>query len=334
MVSIAKIRAVCFDFQTAFVFLLYSIYFEYDDSDMKSRLQFSLCVFAMCIGASIACFGEESHVCYVVNEGCYIPVFETNESKFSYEVGEHGMNCYQLDTVLLPDTCLHLSQEGTNDIIKVSYYCAGDSSEHSGFIHSKLLSSCCKECEECDHVECCKYSDVQPMALSDIRALFDSCINENIPYCWGANNINAIDLNDMYEFTADNKDVPAFELRGFDCSGILHYISNGILPHCTRGLHVAGNELFKFEHGQSYTGEEKMAVINGLRDTDYIVCVRKGGGHVILSYKGGFLEFRDKDSGCVFTPKEDTLSRLDKIIDWGNDGESDVFVIRWHPEVM
>ena len=86
-----------------------------------------------------------------------------------------------------------------------------------------------------------------------------------------------------------------------------------------------------------------MAVINDLRDTDYIVCVCAdcddndyciNQDNVIISYNGGFFEFRDKDSGCVFTNSEDALSRLDKIIDCGNSGDGDVFVIRWHPEVM
>lgn len=336
-------RAACRIRRQLFCFCVDNLYFCYDDCCMKSKLQSFVCAFMMLVCGSFSCFGEESHKCYVVKEGCYIPVFETNESNFSYECGEHGMNCYKLDTVLLPKTCLHLSQDGMNDIIKVSYCCAGDSSEHSGFIHSKLLSSCCKECEGCDHVDCCKYNDVQPMALSDIRTLFDRCINENIPYCWGANNVDAIDLNGLYEFTADDQSAPAFELRGFDCSGILYYISNGILPHCTRGLHVVGKELFKFEHGKIYSDEEKMAVINDLRDTDYIVCVCAdcddndyciNQDNVIISYNGGFLEFRDKDNGCVFTNSEDALSRLDKIIACGNSGDGDVFVIRWHPEVM
>ena len=119
----------------------------------------------------------------------------------------------------------------------------------------------------------------------------------------------------------------------------MFYISNGISPHCTRGLDTCGKKIYTFDWQKDYSDEEKQKVLASLRDTDYLVFVRNkktqmiGSGHVIVSYKSGFIEFRNKTYGCYYTTKENALQRLNEMITSSKEFCSDLFVIRWHPEV-
>lgn len=267
----------------------------------------------------------------VVTKGM-APVFTLPETKLQYEYGEHGNNCLQLDTVLMPPARIKILDTSNSPIYKISYEIS-EKSKGSGYVHQHFLKNCCEQVK--DPKSPCV------MRLEDIRAVFERCIQEKVPYCFGGNSFDSIQLPKEYQFTPSGEYIPGkqFDFRGFDCSGLLFYISNGILPHCTRGLDTCGKKIYTFDWQKDYSDEEKQKVLASLRDTDYLVFVRNkktqmiGSGHVMVSYKGGFIEFRGIAKGCCYTTKENALQRLNEMITSSKEFCSDLFVIRWHPEV-
>ena len=199
--------------------------------------------------------------------------------------------------------------------------------KHKGFIYASFIKDSCKEfCE----------GDVKrtrsPMSLEKIRKVFERCLSENVPYCWGSNQFETVPLPGVIFKPADGSTKP-YELRGFDCSGLLYYISDGTLPHATGALKNFGTRLFTIEAGkiwdEAFTKEVEQ-VIAGLKDTDFIAIK----GHVIVSYNEGLIEFRSKDLGCCFTPKERANQRVTELIEAAQKKNSDVWFVRWHPECL
>ena len=114
---------------------------------------------------------------------------------------------------------------------------------------------------------------------------------------------------------------------------MLYYISDGTLPHATGALKNVGTRLFTIEAGkiwdEAFTKEVEQ-VIADLRDTDFVAIK----GHVIVAYNKGLIEFRSKDLGCCFTPKEGANPRITELIEAAQKKNSDVWFVRWHPEVL
>lgn len=290
----------------------------------KRRLLFVFPLFLFCIGFSF-CRGEKT---FVVKEGCYVPLFGTDGSKLLYHAGAHGTNCYYLCTVLLPGSLLDVS-DLDEKISKVVWH-VNPKKTFEGYVHNEFLKNFCEEVSK----NTAGYPP-SPMPLKEIRTIFQRCIDERIPYCWGGNWFETIPLPDDYHFEpTDVIGEKPYELRGFDCSGLLYFISNGLLPHSTRQLRSCGKILYRIGKNDTISLKdlrEKLAALQ-LRDSDYVVIE----GHVVVCYNGGVIEFRGMDYGCVFTPAEKAAERIMALvaaIRKTDDDESDVRFIRWHPEL-
>jgi hypothetical protein len=131
-------------------------------------------------------------------------------------------------------------------------------------------------------------------------------------------------------FESKNKSGKPYELRGFDCSGLLYYISDGTLPHATGALKNFGERLFTVEAAKKWevSKESLEKVIADLTDTDFIAM----RGHVIVAYDKGLIEFRSKDLGCWFTPESGRVQRITELIGAAKKKNCDVWFVRWHPE--
>ena len=293
----------------------------------KGRFVSLLGLFVFCIWLSF-CRGEKT---FVVKEGCYVPLFGTDVCKLLYRAGAHGTNCYRLLTVLLPGTFVDVPDFGEK-ISKVVWH-VNPEKNFEGYIHNEFLENACKEVPK----DAVKWSP-SPKSLKETRAIFQRCIDERVPYCWGGNWFEIIPLPEDYVFSQCGGAVErAYELRGFDCSGLLYFISGGLLQHSTRRLreYEGGKILWSVGKKDTVSLEDLKKKLVGLklRDTDYVVII----GHVVVWFNGGIIEFRGMDYGCVFTPAEKAAERIMELIEKSRTNEeedSDVRFIRWHPELL
>ena len=260
---------------------------------------------------------------FVVKDGCYLPLFEDNKVTRSFERGEKGCNCEGLDTVLLPGSVIEVLEYKENGMAEVTCEMTKEV-KHRGYVYKSSIEDFCEKFEKGDIKR-----ERSPMSLEEIQTVFESCLRENVPYCWGGNQFKTVPLPE-----GTFKKGEQYECRGFDCSGLLYYISDGTLPHATGALKNFGTLLFTIEaaKGWEVSKEDLEKVIAGLEDTDFIAIK----GHVIVSYNKGLIEFRSKDLGCCFTPKEGAKQRIKELIDAAKakDKNSDVWFVRWHPECL
>ena len=261
---------------------------------------------------------------FVVKDGCYLPLFENNKEIRSFERGKKGCNRDDLDTVLLPGSVIEVLGYKENGMAEVTCEMTGKV-KHKGFVYTSSVEDFCKKFEKGDVKR-----GRSPMSLKDIKRVFERCLCEDIPYCWGGNQFETIPLRGV-TFTSKNKG-EQYECRGFDCSGLLYYISDGTLPHATGALKNFGERLFTVEAAKRWevSKENLEKVIGDLKDTDFIAIK----GHVIVVYNKGLIEFRSKDLGCCFTPEEKAVQRITELIEAAKKKNSDVWFVRWHPEYL
>jgi hypothetical protein len=261
---------------------------------------------------------------FVVKDGCYLPLFENNKEIRSFERGKKGCNCDDLDTVLLPGSVIEVLGYKENGMAEVTCEMT-EKVKHKGFVYKSSVENFCKKFGK-GNVK----RKRSPMSLEDIKKVFERCLRENVPYCWGGNQFETIPLRGA-TFTS-KKEGEQYECRGFDCSGLLYYISDGTLPHATGALKNFGERLFTVEAAKRWevSKEDLEKVIAGLEDTDFIAIK----GHVIVSYNKGLIEFRSKDLGCCFTPQKGANQRITELIEAAKKKNSDVWFVRWHPECL
>ena len=316
---------------------------------MRKRLRLfsfvQICVF--CIGLSL-CFGKDA---LIVKDGCYVPLFkirnwgkgfdlqkdEEDHLKLSYEVGLYGTNCEDLVTVLLPKTLLEVPERG-HKLSHVIWHVNRNKTFH-GLVHNQFLSNCCKEISEENFTW-----ERHPMALTEIGSFFKELIEHNPPYCWGGNYAEEISLPVDYQFSQKPREdekpfiEKKYRLCGFDCSGLLYFISGGLLEHSSRRLreYKDGKLLCRIRKDDTVSVEDlkKRLTELKLQDSDCIVVI----GHVVVWYNEGLLEFHGKDCGCVYTKGEEAVvNRLMELIKQSRarpEEDSDVRWIRWHPELL
>lgn len=259
-----------------------------------------------------------------------MPLFGTDGCELLYHAGEHGTNCYYLLTVLLPGSFVDVRNFGEK-VSKVAWH-VNEKTTYEGYIHNRFLRDFFEEVpKDIDG------KSPSPIPLKDIRAVFQRCLGESVPYCWGGNWFETISLPEDYVFSQSGGKVEKnYELRGFDCSGLLYFVSDGLLQHSTRRLREYGGGKILWSVGKkdsvSLEDLKKKLVDLKLRDTDYIVLI----GHVVVWFNGGIIEFRGMDYGCVFTPAEKAAERIMELIEKSRTNEekdSDVRFVRWHPEL-
>lgn len=267
---------------------------------------------------------------YEVKPDGKVPIFTSQETTLEYEKSAKGTECSALDTVLLPGEQINILDLEASPIIPVEYLLG--KRVLKGYIHQDFLENII----DTQANKPLQQSKAKPLSMKECDAILKRCLDEQVPYCWGGNNFEAIPLPADYRFTTksadENPDV-IFELRGFDCSGILHYISNGTLPHCTKDLKDAGQIVRKFDCSKAYPTWQRVERLSKLKSLDYILLLTPKGGHVLVIYNGGLFEFRDIKSGCTFTPRERVLERFNELFDYGKRaGKSEIYFITWHPE--
>ncbi|MDR2776836.1 MAG: hypothetical protein LBB17_02220 [Puniceicoccales bacterium] len=263
---------------------------------------------------------------FVVTDGKYIPIFTREGTELEYEGGMHGTNCYALDTVLPPGTFIKVLGTKGDNIIHV--FCkVSKKFSFSGFIHAVFFVSSLSPIDE-TRFEMFPTRDIK--SVKSICEILDSYIGKEIPYGWGCNNLDEIDLSGLYVFKCMNETAgtpPAYRCVGFDCSGLLHAISSWTLPHSTSQLYdIQGVECLCELDGKS-SNEELANALAKMTDTDFVVS--KESGHVIVFLHGSFIEAMGMNYGIVYTDVTHAIERLRHMVNKGK-----VRVIRWHPELL
>jgi hypothetical protein len=276
--------------------------------------------------SGLSCFALNIGETFVVLENKYIPLFVSEGTEFEYEVGTHGTNCYDLDTVLPPGTFVKVLEEEKNNTVlafcKVSENCS-----FRGFIHVKFFEHSMKT------MDGLLFDSTAPsrnmLSFKEICQMLDSYINTDIPYSWGCNNLGEINLEGLYTFVCKNNNAQenaVYRCVGLDCSGILHKISSWILPHSTEQLYNFSKGKCLYELDDKTSDDKLYEVLKSMKDTDFVVCPRE---HVIVSLHGGFIEAKGYNYGIVYTETAHAMERLKNLIKEGT-----VRVIRWHPKLL
>lgn len=110
-------------------------------------------------------------------------------------------------------------------------------------------------------------------------------------------------------------------------------ISSWTLPHSTSQLYDLPTGECICELDADSTESELKEVLALMLDTDFVVFANRyppsSGGHVIICFRGGFIEAKDCERGVVHTDEDGSLRRLREMTQEGR-----VRVIRWHPELL
>jgi hypothetical protein len=287
---------------------------------------------ALCIFVPCASFAIGSGDAFVVRKGQCVPLFISDGTSFKYDFGERGTNCYELDTVLPRGSfvkVIDIHGSVVHVFCKVS-----ENYSLEGFIHRKFFDRSMKPMESSLFDSTDPSRDI--LSLDEISGVFDSLLGSKVPFAWGCNNLQEVDLKELYEFTnsdgGDKQDIP-YRCVGFDCSGLLHMISSWTLPHSM-------SQLYDFSKGQclceldadSSDGELREALASML-DTDFVVFGRRHplgfDGHVLVYFRGGFIEARNYNLGVIYTGGSGAMDRLRGMTKRGK-----VRIIRWHPELL
>jgi hypothetical protein len=275
-------------------------------------------------------FAVDAGDVYAVKKGKYVPLFSSKGVNFKYEAGDHGTNCYDLDTVLPRGSFVKVIDAG-DDVVHVSCKVSENYSPE-GFIHRKFFNDSMKR------MNATLFSSTAPrrsvLGINEIGGIFDSLLEKEVPFGWGCNNFKELSLSELYTFTnGDGKSDVPYRCAGFDCSGLLHAISSWTLPHSTGQLYNLSTGECLCELDASSTDSELEEVLALMLDTDFVVFANryppKSGGHVIISFRGGFVEAKSRNFGVICTDEDGALSRLR---DMTREGR--VRVIRWHPELL
>ncbi|MDR1528427.1 MAG: hypothetical protein LBS22_02470 [Puniceicoccales bacterium] len=271
-------------------------------------------------------FISDAGATFVIADGKYVPMFTCEGVEFKYEGGMHGTNCYVLDTVLPPGTFVKVLDIKGDDIVHV--FCkVSEKISFSGFIHATFFLNSLFPMDE-TRFDMFPVRDVK--SVKSICEILDSYIGKEIPYGWGCNNLDEIDLSGLYVFKYMNKAAgtpPAYKCVGFDCSGLLHAVSSWTLPHSTSQLYdIQGVKCLCELDGKS-SDEELADALAKMVDTDFVVS--KESGHVIVFLHGSFIEAVGINYGIVYTDATHAVERLRRMVNRGK-----VRVIRWHPELL
>lgn len=277
-----------------------------------------------------------------VKENSPLPLYKVEDLKsLMYYAGKYGTSCRELMTVLLPGTFLELLSQNEDGVCKVLWLRNKNREKCcEGYVHRRLLDNRCVQVSE----SAVNWSR-SPMSLEKIREFYEECSRNEIPYCWGGNWEDEIELTDDWVFTQRSEEPneemkepgKPYCLRGFDCCGLPYYVSGGVLRRSCEGIRKHGKLLWTINKKNcNITREELAAKLKdlNLHDTDLLVLKT----HLANWFKGGILEFRGVDYGCEYRQEKDEV--LDRIMRWAGlvkaskDADSDVRFIRWHPELL
>ncbi|MDR2629180.1 MAG: hypothetical protein LBC30_04290 [Puniceicoccales bacterium] len=277
---------------------------------------------------------------FQIKNNHYVPVFNDDVINLTYRSGPRGSCCHNLDIVLLPLSTIQIIEIGKNENIEIEY-CVSETVRGRGFIHANFIRNSMIPVRG-EFWKVALQKKRYPGSLQEFRKACYRCISEKTPYCAGASNFDRIDLNEMYSLSEEKSNSSQneeYKLYGFDGFGFLYFVSNGVLGREFENLGMMGEKLFVFDTKKEYSSREKKSVLRLMRDSDYIFIRHKKKGsnrrlwYVVISFNGGFLEFKGKKHGIVFVEKESALKRLDTLLRRAKLYGSDLYVMRWHPEL-
>jgi hypothetical protein len=277
---------------------------------------------------------------FQIKDNNYVPVFNDDILNLTYKSGPKGNYCCTLDIVLLPSSTIRIVEMGKNENIEIEY-CVSETIRGRGFTHVNFIRNSTVPVEG-EFWKVALQNKRYPLSLQEFRKACYRCLSERTSFCTGASNFNKIDLDEMYSFSNEKDNSlqgEEYELRGFDGFGFLYFVSNGTLGRGSEDLSRMGEKLFTFDTRKKYSSKEKRAILSLMRDSDYILIGQKKRGsdrkswYVAMSFNGGFLEFKGKKHGVVFTEKESTVKRLDILLNRALLAGSDLYIMRWHPEL-
>ncbi len=275
----------------------------------------------------------------VCNDKC-IPVFNVPCTNMEYESGLRGNNCYNLVTVLLPASYIEIVSDCGDGIYQVACKLT-DEYQIDGFVHRAFLEKNAQLLHDVCMSDICASRNV-PCVQNIVKEIYRLYKN-NVPYCHGCNLSGEIDLSETYTFvqsTNTNGRERKFVCCGFDSAGLLHYLSNGYLPHDIEQLINCGKKLFIIDGQRKVTKAMIKSIMCELQDTDFIVFETKCEtesevtGHVLIAYRFGFVECRGKNFGMAVVPSYDVEARLLQLMSKARASNAVVYVIRWHPALL
>jgi hypothetical protein len=277
---------------------------------------------------------------FQIKDNHFVPVFNDDVMSLTYKSGPKGSYCRNLDIVLLPLSTIQIVEIGENENIEIEY-CVSETVRGRGFIHANFIRNSMTPVKG-EFWKVALRNKRYPLSLQEFRKACYRCISEKTSYCAGASNFEKIDLHEMYSLSEEKSNSSRneeYELCGFDGFGFLYFVSNGVLGREPEALGMMGEKLYIFDTKREYSLREKKAALGLMRDSDYILirCKKKESSkkswYVVTSFNGGFLEFKGKKHGIVFIEKESALKKLDTLLKRAELSGSDLYVMRWHPEL-
>ena len=166
---------------------------------------------------------------YCVNPGRKVPVFCDSKVKCEYEVGFRGMNCYTLDTLLLPGFFVKvIAPEGGTFKVQAKLtnrYIV------SGYINSHFFEDGSMTC--CNNVDFDTIDgrvNIPPVMemISNVREILDA----DMPYCWGGATLEEIPLEPFYEFAHKYIDISKLKPMLLKIFKNVMLVVGLILPGC------------------------------------------------------------------------------------------------------
>lgn len=254
---------------------------------------------------------------------CPTPVFNTPEIRlcFGGESGdalpldEHGL-MRSVETVLFPNTPVQCIKEHSSLIweIKTSAYDYPNLFIDKRFVAPEipnLLSGRKAALPSADQI------------LKTLRGLKGS------RYMWGGNWPSGIsllselypsktDFNQLHPLTKDT-----WQLKGFDCSGLLHYATDGWTPRNTSAL-------IRFGKGVEIEGKETNSIVEQLKPLDLIVWK----GHVVCVLDPKTTIESKLPEGVVELESSERLSQIvaerKPVNEWDDSPELKFVIRRWY----
>ncbi|MDR3144006.1 MAG: hypothetical protein LBT64_00705 [Puniceicoccales bacterium] len=292
------------------------------------------------------CFGSvvvETGDVFATDEGCYVPLFATKSSELTYGRGPNGYFCKDLNGVILPNSAVRVTEVHENSNVEVEYI-TSDHARGAGFINVVFFEKMMSKMND-SFWRRISAKKLQPMTLFEISDVLQRCAADGLTHCPGANNFEKISINGIYKFVLDDGtavNTNPCDIRGFDGAGLLHFISNGILPRSIKKLNHSGRKLFTFNAKREYSFREKRFILGFMKDSDYMIFVYRneipghiGDGEILISHNSGFFEFDNKSGRISYIAGENNLiKRLDEILDLARKFGGEIHIIRWHPELL
>ncbi|MDR1595959.1 MAG: hypothetical protein LBR91_03510 [Puniceicoccales bacterium] len=287
-------------------------------------------------------FDKDLKVGNVYKINTVVPVFSRPKVDFKYESGPRGSNCYELNTMLLPSFYVLIEEELANGTLGIAAK-RDDSYLIRGYIHRKFLEDHAVDCGNMDFFSISS----DPTSVPSVEEIIDNVKNLlslNVRYCYGGNSPVEVELNGIYKFhpvDSGNGKFGGYKCVGFDSSGLIHYVSNGWIPHSTSVMPEFGKILFMVNTERRFKSGFIAEILDTVRDTDLVLFPSSDGietlncyGHVIMVYKFGFVEYYGRFSGIVRTPPSEAALRLIQMYMKAKSIGMPLFVVRWHPELL